>query len=587
MAKTAKKFAAKRTAAKKPGAAKPAAETNEEQIAEIQRPRTRSQGNPQPLRTTSASVNAGVSKRSKATRKTKGPTVTEQNALWLQAIIQSLEGVQNDIRTIQENSAGRCPCLLGPNTGAHPQTDGSCTGTQHNSDNAGAKDREDGAQIDAVIQTSPGQKTNTATQTSYRQETLAAARASPRLRSNAATQTSPKQKKSKAVPENVSYLNYPQNVDKRIEKTSCEVFRELYNYWSTHRLLDPREFVYVQALYWTPIEHAIDAINSVTEAITRQDGEEFSLWTRQAFTAWRTAQSQEVPINPEEYQIASRNPQDRLLIPFWIPLADEETPEEDVRQALFEEHEKERFGHTVLLEILPDTYEGKQGTTIRYYDSAQDNLFKRHEKFYAEVVGELLSTGLWGQSTWYEKVECGKQPKESSVCTVHAILNGWSRALRLQPNQSFQGNGEFYREAISMINLALSGYLDSATIYAWLRCKAYVLEGSYADVPRFRSTYPASNDSQFHRKKNSLLGYANFEEYVAVPAGRPKIARTSDTFVELDETHSAQAIPVLMDRLLRADPMILDNQVRTRLRAYMRSGSLNCQLNANFRKAFS
>lgn len=65
--------------------------------------------------------------------------------------------------------------------------------------------------------------------------------------------------------------------------------------------------------------------------------------------------------------------------------------------------------------------------------------------------------------------------REHWSCGVHAVLNGWCYALGVPPTATgVRLGGNFARDAVQLINLALQGFMDAATIEAFLRCYRFI-----------------------------------------------------------------------------------------------------------------
>jgi hypothetical protein len=87
-------------------------------------------------------------------------------------------------------------------------------------------------------------------------------------------------------------------------------------------------------------------------------------------------------------------------------------------------------------------------------------------------------------------------------CGIHTVMNGWAIALDLpitavlaQRNQAFLGH------AVTLINLAVKGMLDSRTIEAFFKCYGLVQPGGQVDASRhFDRTVTLRNDSEINRR---------------------------------------------------------------------------------------
>lgn len=100
-----------------------------------------------------------------------------------------------------------------------------------------------------------------------------------------------------------------------------------------------------------------------------------------------------------------------------------------------------------------------------------------------ELVATVLQTG------WYSGLS-DMAYEVRHVPTVHqargwecgyiTIMNAWCLALGLTPSGKYARFEERYKEVIEVINLAMSGLMDSATILALARCIGFVTEDSTA-----------------------------------------------------------------------------------------------------------
>ncbi|KAM0721646.1 hypothetical protein Q7P37_002571 [Cladosporium fusiforme] len=66
---------------------------------------------------------------------------------------------------------------------------------------------------------------------------------------------------------------------------------------------------------------------------------------------------------------------------------------------------------------------------------------------------------------------------------IHVILNGWAFAFGWKLSQDAQvDRGDFYTTAADLINLAIQGHLDQATILAFFNCYNYIQPDQVADT---------------------------------------------------------------------------------------------------------
>ena len=328
-------------------------------------------------------------------------------------------------------------------------------------------------------------------------------------------------------------LGYPTGVLRTIDADPCAVWSRLYRYWSISRSLDPQTFSRIDSPLWVGLPEAFNAINAVTEAITRSSAqaanrENFGLWTNQALDLWRFARSGADPEAPMPLLARTSEETGRLNrwpLPFWIPLIDKKaldkkiqnskkttpTAKADIKQRYID---KQMFqtdatdGHTVLLEYYEVAATGRKKLDV--YDSHE--YFQKHEGAYDQITKQLGIDVGWGEYDERRMRECAWQ--SGNTCTLHAIVNAWIRALDLTTNAGFEANESFYVEAVQMVNLPLAGYLNSATLVSWLKCRQLVeSDKAYTEVNQFTCTWPARGETSFETTRSSMLtGEAEFVE---------------------------------------------------------------------------
>ena len=284
------------------------------------------------------------------------------------------------------------------------------------------------------------------------------------------------------------------------------------------------------------------------------------MWTDNAYEFWQSHAANPASDPPSSYEIAT--PQDqadqpkRLLTPFWVPLLQKDDmpihlaemekkmkqSKEDTSGSKVEDkivldalyHHSSASGHTVLVEFLFGKDNGRKAVV---YDSAQD--FLQYQRAYGTAVRRLGQDCRWGQTKAPPRaVQMGH--KKGEACTLHAIITAWVRALGLRPESNFRGNEDKYREAVQMVNLALAGYMDSATIYAWLRCREIAnARHSYKEANHFLSTWAVKDESTFEIQRQALLEHRSDAE----PERRPSTDSVGPSLAdEADDEHKATTI---------------------------------------------
>ena len=286
-----------------------------------------------------------------------------------------------------------------------------------------------------------------------------------------------------------------------------ESFDALRRYWTFHRaIFDTRNkplndkgqcFRTVPDFKGVELDLVFDAITCVTEAIS-QDPENgspsMSLWSAaayQAFRNWRNNHESEFEVvdDPERTDFESpfilggakvaRPNADKLIIPFMIS----------------DQYLKgtEHYGdcHTILLYCTKES--GKP--LVFYLDSAPKHYEKNREKW-VNIITTMLRRIEWIASdatVTISKTIVPSQRPRSQSCGILTIINAWCKALNLSANArpmlSIDPGNTFLAEAVQMVNLALSGYLDAATIFHWLRSRDYIRASDTMEhVPKFKRT---------------------------------------------------------------------------------------------------
>lgn len=322
---------------------------------------------------------------------------------------------------------------------------------------------------------------------------------------------------------------YPEFEESQLDpKTACAHLKKLRRYWNFSFAVDTERWLSADDFAWMELETVRAAINAVTEAIHREGGEHFALWSDSAYNNWaRSAESQHITA-------ARTEPAKRLLFPVWFS-CDEDAGTVDLARS---EEDVGEFGHTVLAEFDPGVPD------IGIFDSMPSFLpTTLRPKFNEKLVKLARQIGLCGESTQIsvERYEAAQQSDGANTCSLHTILNGWARAMHFSLRETFNPSLQFYREALHLVNLALAGYLDSATIYAFFMCHKFVDPGKYATMKRhFMNTWGARGgaDSFEDIRNFEVNGEEPLSKDRSRPARRPSEESTGSNPDEYPPLHS-------------------------------------------------
>ena len=449
-------------------------------------------------------------------------------------LAEAIRHVQESIDRISSNTEGGCPCLLQQAVDPASQTEPGQKANQHDD---GAKDDKP----DHSDQNGDASKSND-------------------------------------PPE----FTYPTDAVSKIDTDPCGTFEALHRYWSYSRLVDFETPVWINSSDWIPIEQAFDAINCVTEAISRVEGQEsFAIWTEAAWNMWRAYRIDRTAAQPDDFRVGRSGSHNRWLVPFWIPLMKDKATSKAVEHRMLRQNNDR--GHTVLLEFKLHSNPksgAKPEPRFVMYDSLAinkkgDREFGKHENIYSRIADELTSICQWGTiGAWADVQNVAVQPQQGAPCTLHAVLNAWTRALDLEPNTEFRADRQFYDQALRLVNLASAGHLDSATLFAWLMCSRIAQEGTrYEDVKnKFAATWPARNNSTFERLRRDLAGAVAIDDG-SVEARRPSAEIAEAAEIDLGHPSMAELRSVLNSPLLNVQ--LLRDEDLPQVYEYLRQGRLD------------
>lgn len=139
--------------------------------------------------------------------------------------------------------------------------------------------------------------------------------------------------------------------------------------------------------------------------------------------------------------------------------------------------------------ILVHVKDSSRGPQIRYYDSLGNNWPRDSANCddFRIAVRNLLWYGgeIDDQPDYSDAVSMGLTAQQDNAwaCGHLTILNAWCLALGLTPNHKLEQVFKRMGDLVEMINLALAGLMDSATILAFVRCVKFVVPMEPATVP--------------------------------------------------------------------------------------------------------
>ena len=155
--------------------------------------------------------------------------------------------------------------------------------------------------------------------------------------------------------------------------------------------------------------------------------------------------------------------------------------EEERERARITWLEQQGVGHHIVA-IATRLNDGR--IRVEYLDSLPQHRSRGEIRRAARNV--MRFTG-WPDLEWPEFVdeswpEVAVQSMSGNTCGVHSILNAWARMLKIPLSSRHQVTFDdmFYQVAHEIINLALSGSMDLATIRAFLHSSGYGQEQSVA-----------------------------------------------------------------------------------------------------------
>lgn len=136
---------------------------------------------------------------------------------------------------------------------------------------------------------------------------------------------------------------------------------------------------------------------------------------------------------------------------------------------------------------------------LSHYDSANNNWHRGTRMSDGNAVRQALHAATWSRganttvTTAVARSDNSTRQRAAWECGIHVVLYGWAYALKLQLVTSPLPTGDryttFLQEAGVIINLALQGLMDSATIKNFMECYGFIKPGQRTrEDGRFRYT---------------------------------------------------------------------------------------------------
>ena len=166
-------------------------------------------------------------------------------------------------------------------------------------------------------------------------------------------------------------------------------------------------------------------------------------------------------------------------------------------------------GHFVLAvaERVPSS---GNGVRLRFWDSAPGAAGRNSIRGTARQI--VRNSGWLPPDVWPMFVndeDWAESPRQHGLsCGLHVVLNAWAYMLNIpiNPKQSNFMKGNFYHEALEIINLALRGLMDATTIRAFLQSYDYAVPRRFEDAQRQEtSTMPDVRRDMHHLPQTTLI----------------------------------------------------------------------------------
>ncbi|KAF2429103.1 hypothetical protein EJ08DRAFT_718717 [Tothia fuscella] len=289
---------------------------------------------------------------------------------------------------------------------------------------------------------------------------------------------------------------YPAVVMDELEETPCKVFKSLKQYWLAKRAIDKNQY---RRVLRSALEHMNDedvylAITAISEAVNDSNMPFQCSLIDPDFLTWLEDDNDGFP-GPLNEALRAVRPGQKLLFPCT--------------------YGERNSGHTWLVEAdMGRNHRNRPEGKLTFFVSDVEKLNKKQLSDGWSRVERMLDQTRWSdlvvELSFPPEIhpDVGKQssatnPTQPDFCRLHCIINAWVRALRLTLNEEFQPTDEFYRESLSIVNLAYAGSIDFLTLYTFLICYG-VIKGPEDENSHGRSTLDLSQRTMVFRDVDEL-----------------------------------------------------------------------------------
>lgn len=334
-------------------------------------------------------------------------------------------------------------------------------------------------------------------------------------------------------------------------------YNGLLRFWTFKRAVRTHDYVHETSTNMLPEDFVINALNSVTEAITRWSGNslEFSLYSQEVITSIREVHAHRQS-KPDNYLVARRGKpilfvhNDSLVTPEHIACQRELMGQDELDDIVVAEA-AQMTGHFRLVEAV---HVGDTQVNLRICDS-NHRAFPMSQITLADLrsdVVKTLKTMKWmsqeSEVTKISHTKVAQQLREpdnvlvGNTCGIHVILNGWARAMALTSFLDTKQDDNFYLHALRLINLAIAGCADSALIYTFLVSRKYVErpeKGYLISVVHFPKTIKCNQNKDFDQHRRWVAGLEADGEAPAVSLRRTPDSPTWPDLSQVEEQDGA------------------------------------------------
>ena len=143
--------------------------------------------------------------------------------------------------------------------------------------------------------------------------------------------------------------------------------------------------------------------------------------------------------------------------------------------------------HVLVVVEIDKSLKTRKLPRMRLYDSAPNLLLQASADFRHQIInniGHSIQNLQW--FNWPDPINPPHGFLEPSIhvqvpvqenkysCGINTIINGWAVALGLQIRPGTRLDELFDVQARQLVNLALQGFLDTRTIFSFLKCHRYI-----------------------------------------------------------------------------------------------------------------